>query len=162
MSFIVDQITRQHFSPRQLQSLDNHMIDLKQAKVLFDDYHTNHSSGPVSTKCVFVSLDSLRSYLTFIDIMKTQTGVNPSGVRIYFGSHPSGSAHGSAGRETVFITPTINDAENKSFIITNNGGRLAWVKIESVLGNLPVQGEVNSILDESQAVPPPGVSATFD
>ncbi len=116
---------------KELGQLDDskpgNIIDPKFAAQLYNNYdttrvkwtdrHIRQRSGQEefnATRSLYYNLDSLHNYLAYIKRISKKAGVDPSGLRFYFGSYSSKyNRKGYAYRQTIFIAPTIAKAVGK-------------------------------------------------
>ncbi|MBQ4818755.1 hypothetical protein [Aquimarina sp. MMG016] len=105
-------------------SKPKNIITSVQARKLYDNYARKRvkfidslvGKGPdgkpfEATRSLFYDLDSLKNYLAYINRISKKAGVEPSGLRFYFGVYADDYVRrnnkGYAKRQTFFIAPTL-------------------------------------------------------
>lgn len=100
------------------------IITSVQARKLYDNYARKRvkfidslvGEGPdgkpfEATRSLFYDLDSLKNYLAYINRISKKAGVEPTGLRFYFGvyadNYVRGNSRAYAKRQTFFIAPTL-------------------------------------------------------
>ncbi|WP_422104886.1 hypothetical protein [Winogradskyella sp.] len=111
-----------------------HIISIESAKELRAEYLTNRKelfqpelrriyedSTFEDTEFVWFPLESIRSYLNFIDnIQANHPGEDISGLRLYFMAYPKSSIK-YKGQQSIFMVPTVRyQHDNNSYETMNN------------------------------------------
>jgi len=118
----------------QSDDYKKHIISIERAKMLKNEYLTKrknlfqrqlrsiyNDSTFEETEFVWFSIESMKSYLSFIDnIQKNHPEEDVSGLRIYFMTYP-GSSRKYKGQQSVFMVPTVRyQYANNSYETMNN------------------------------------------
>lgn len=103
------------------------IISVSQAVEMKNEYNTTvlplietaHGNSYHATDFAFISLDSLRKYVNFLEKVEDLNNKKISGLRIYFAAYPNQSNFTSVdkeikykGRETFFMAPTVEIEES--------------------------------------------------